>query len=739
MVSHIHHAGSIRASGQKPGHGGRLQDLFDKFPEGLILVDALGIILDWNRSAERLLGWTHEQVIGRKLHELILPPHFHSGDMGGPERLFTTHRELVRNIEISVLDAAGHELPVELNIIDLDGNGAETAIVIRDIRARRRNHFMLQMQRHILEMIATGKSVQSIMDELCILIELEVPKAVCSIMRPDEKDGTLHVQAGPHMPDDLKQLLSGIAAGNGQGSCSDVFHTRQIAIVSDTSRDPRWKDLQDVVTEHDIRACWTMPIRSDNQILGTFVISLSCQAEPGEYELGLLETASWLAGIALAHDMNQQRIHLLAMHDDLTGLPNRKMLFNELHDALEETLEKQQTGAVMFLDLDNFKTINDSMGHRIGDEVLRETTRRLRQLLGENDMVARMGGDEFIIIQKDADPKRARKLAERVRDAISSTMDIDHITVKVTTSIGIALFPDDAVTTTNLLKHADTAMYMAKNAGRNNIQFYLPFMDDEPVSRKDLHCLLSSALDNNRLLSLLQPIVRVEDNRLLGIEVLLRWKHPTRGLLDATEFLPLIDELGLSRRLGRWSLENAARLMSGSCGRLPIDTEHRLSVNLCSSYFLTDEFDQDLDMAFKDAPCNLGCLLLEITLDSGSHEYRKLTEKLRRYHRRDIELAIDNLGADHVSLYSQGLLPVDYVKLDVSLVRDIPLSFNSARILDSLIDVAHANRQQVIAVGIETEDQLDYVRKQGCDAWQGYLYSEPLKPEELAARLANNT
>ena len=215
----------------------------------------------------------------------------------------------------------------------------------------------------------------------------------------------------------------------------------------------------------------------------------------------------------------------------------------------------------------------------------------------------------------------------------------------------------------------------------------------------------------------------------------MRWQHPTRGLLDAAEFLPLIDELGLTRELGRWSLAYAARLISSYRDEYPIDPSHRLSINLCSHYFLMEHFDSDLREAFQDAPCDLDCLMLEITLDGEARDYDRLTEKLRDYHRRDVELAIDNLGSEHVSLYGQGLLPVDYIKLDVSLVRNIPLSYNSMKTLDSLIDVAHANRQRVIAVGVETEDQFEYLRKQGCDACQGYLFYEPLNPEELAAML----
>lgn len=714
------------------------RQLFDKLPEGLMLIDQQGRITDWNHGAEQVLGWNRDEVTGRTLHDLILPPHFHLNGTDMPEQLFTDNSQRLnaRNLEISVLHASGNEIPVKLSILEIDsGPEPRFAVVVHDISVRKQNQFMLQMQQHILEMIATGKDIQAILNELCMLIELEVPKSVCTVMKPNESDKALYVLAGPSISDEMRAAFAGLQPGENKASCGTAFHTRREVIVSDTTTDERWKDFQSVVSEFNLQSCWSLPIRSGSDILGTFAISLTRHAKPGDYEHSLLETASWLAGITLAHDMNLQRIHKLAMCDDLTGLPNRKMLLNELNSTLNEALSSDQVGAVMFLDLDNFKTINDTMGHRIGDELLRIITRRLMVLLEEQDLIARMGGDEFIVVQKDTSPEKARHLAEQIREAVSQPMEIDLLKIQVTTSIGIALFPDDAVTTTNLLKHADSAMYMAKESGRNTIQFYLPVMDDEALSSTHMQDLLTTATRENQLSSYLQSIVAVEDNSFLGSEMLLRWQHPSRGLLDAAEFLPQVGKLGLTRQFGQWVLGEAGRLIANFSDDIPIDTAHRLSVNISSGYFLMDEFDDDLREAFQEVGCGLECLLLEITLDSDSSEYGKLTEKLRDYHRQEASLAIDNLGADHISLYSQGLLPVDFIKLDVSLVRDIPLSYSSAKILDSLIDVAHANRQQVIAVGIESTDQLDYIRKQGCDAYQGYLFREPSSTEDLVNML----
>ena len=714
------------------------RQLFDKLPEGLILIDQQGQITDWNHGAEQVLGWHRDDVVGRILHELILPPHFHLKGTDKPELLFTdsSQRLNARNLEILVLHASGDEIPVELSIFEIEtGPESRFAVVVHDISVRKQNQFMLQMQQRILEMIATGKDVQTILDELCMLIELEVPQSVCTVMKPDESDKALYVMAGPSISDEMRAAFAGLQPGDNMASCGTAFHTRKEVIVTNTTTDERWKDFQPVVTKFNLHACWSLPIRSGSDILGTFAISLTRHAVPCAYEHSLLETASWLAGIALTHDINQQRIHKLAMCDDLTGLPNRKMLLNELSSTLEDTLRSKRAGAVMFLDLDNFKTINDTMGHRVGDELLRTITRRLTGLLDEKDIIARMGGDEFIVVQQESTPQKARHLAEQIRQAVSRPMDIDLLKIQVTTSIGIALFPDDAVTTTNLLKYADSAMYMAKESGRNTIQFYLPVMDNKAVSSTDMRDALTAALCENQLSSYVQPIVDARNNSFLGTEILMRWQHPARGLLDATEFLPLVDKLDLTRQYGKWVFKEAASLIANHSKTTPIDSEHRLSVNVTSEYFLMNEFDDDIRSATEEITCGLECMRLEITINSESAEHEKLTEKLRRYHSNGISLALDNIGSNHVSLYSQWLLPVDYIKLDVSLVRDIPLSYNSARIIDNLIDVAHTNRQKVIAVGVETSEQLDHLRKQGCDAYQGYLYCGPVCAEDLADTL----
>ena len=717
----------------------RDQVLFDRLPDGLVMIDSLGRIREWNDSAEQVLGWPRSEAVGRALHELILPPHFHLDGSDNPEDLFTDrrHRLNASNMELSVLHASGREIPVEFSIIEMDSaSNATLAVIFRDITTRKQHQFMLQMQQHILEMIATDKDSQAILDEICMLIEMEVQEAVCTIMHADEKDGTLHVLAGPSAPASLREAFAGLVPGENKASCGTAFHTRSKVIVSDTLTDVRWQDFQQIVETYKLRACWSIPIRSGPDILGTFAISLNRVASPSDHDQNLLEAASWLAGITLTHDQNIKRIQQLAMCDDLTGLPNRNMLMTELRSTLDDASAGNQSGAVMFLDLDNFKTINDTMGHRIGDEVLRTVTSRLNAIMDETDMIARMGGDEFIVLQKDSNPDKARQLADAIREAVLEPMKFDLLKVNVTTSIGIALYPDDAVTTTNLLKHADSAMYQAKSAGRNNVQFYLPVMDNEVVSIAEMRDMLVIALKENQLLSAVQPIVSVDDNHFLGTEMLLRWIHPTRGELNATEFLPQVEKLGLTRRYGRWVLGEAARLIAERSKAAPIDGEHRLSVNVTSQYFLMNEFDEDLRAATEMITCDLECLRLEVTIDSKSSEYELLTEKLRDYHKQGLSLAIDNIGIGNVSLYSQGPLPVDYIKLDVSLVREIPLSFNSARIIDNLIDVAHANRQQVIAVGIETQEQLDYIRKQGCDAYQGYLYSGPVRADELTDVLA---
>lgn len=455
--------------------------------------------------------------------------------------------------------------------------------------------------------------------------------------------------------------------------------------------------------------------------------------------------------VGTAQDITERKraeveIHRLAFFDNLTGLANRLLFKDRLSKALAHAKRYGSTLAVMFLDLDRFKVINDTLGHNVGDILLKQIAARLIESvrlsdsvgrlseLSEASSLARLGGDEFTILLTDLErADGAAKVAERITEALAKPVYIEGREVFVTTSIGISLYPHDGETEEALIKNADTAMYHAKEGGRNAYQFYSASMNATAVERLALENDLRKACDNGELLLYYQPRIRLSDRRITGVEALLRWQHPSRGFLTPADFMPVAIESGLIRAIDQWVMKTACVQNKAwqDQGLPPI----RVSVNISHSLFHYHSLVDLVRQALADSGLPAGYLELELTETIAMANVDTSVRMLSELTAMGIHLSIDDFGTGYSSLSYLQRFSLNMVKIDKSFVRDIETNEGSAFITKAIISMAHSLNLFVLAEGVETEEQLAVMEFQGCDEVQGYFFSKPLPVEALVTYL----
>ena len=421
----------------------------------------------------------------------------------------------------------------------------------------------------------------------------------------------------------------------------------------------------------------------------------------------------------------QKRLLHLAHYDALTGLPNRTLFYETLARTLALARNDACQVAVLFLDLDHFKNINDTLGHAMGDELLRQVSGRLESCVRVRDTVGRLGGDEFalILILHDG-PQSATVVANKIREALRRPYSLFSDEIPATASIGITLFPDDADDPETLIKFADTAMYRAKQAGRDTYCFFTAQMNVEVLARHDLEAALRRALDNREFVLHYQPKVSLETGMVTGLEALLRWERPGHGLVSPAQFIPLLEETGLIVKVGAWVIDEACRQMrqwlTSAVGRV------KVAVNVSGRQFAEGDLEADVVAALDRHTLAADLLELELTESSVMANTGRTIEILQRLKNLGVQISIDDFGAGYSSLAYLRRFPIDRLKIDIAFIRDITTNRDDAAIALTIIRIAHSLRLGVVAEGVETAAQLAYLRRHHCDQIQGYLFSKPL-------------
>ncbi len=435
---------------------------------------------------------------------------------------------------------------------------------------------------------------------------------------------------------------------------------------------------------------------------------------------------------------SQERLVHMAKHDALTGLPNRSLLDDRLEQAILFAQRAQRCVTVAFIDLDHFKSVNDSLGHDVGDELLVQMAKRLSGCLRGTDTVVRLGGDEFVVVLFDqpGDTDSLATTLERLQQAVVAPMTVRGHAVQLGCSIGAATYPADGDTASVLLKNADAAMYRAKELGRNNFQFYTADMNSRVKARMAMQAGLIRALQEEEFFLVYQPQVDLRSGAVIGVETLVRWRHPEMGVVAPNDFIPLAEETGIIVALGEWVLRTACAQHTAwrEAGLPPL----RLAVNVSPRQFRDPHFADVVARVLVESRMEAAHLELEITESLIMEDVAQAVTIMHRIRALGVELSIDDFGTGYSSLSSLKNFPVARLKVDRSFIHMLPGQRNDRSIAMAVIALGHQLSMKVVAEGVETEDQRQFLRDSHCDEMQGYQFSRPVAPEEIARMLGGS-
>ncbi len=449
---------------------------------------------------------------------------------------------------------------------------------------------------------------------------------------------------------------------------------------------------------------------------------------------------SYTGTYGVARDVTERKIaeetiSFQAYHDLLTKLPNRALLRDRLSIAINQAKRDDEKLAVMFLDLDRFKNINDSLGHMIGDELLQQVSSRLKNCIRQADTLARFGGDEFTLLLPKLQNGRddASKLAEKITNTLKKPFNIDGHELYVSVSIGIALYPQDGTHMDNLIKHADVAMYHVKGQGKNGYQFYSNEMNIPYIENLTLDTGIHRALDNDEFNLVYQPQVNLRSGEIVGIEALLRWEHPEHGTVSPCEFIPFAEESGLIVDIGYWVLKNAcAELSRWRIAGLP---EIRMSINVSARQLVEKDIVQNIISIIESYDVPGHCLEIEITENAIMEDMESVIRKLQELSDYGLTIAIDDFGTGYSSLSYLHKLPIHTLKIDRTFLKECHIKKCDNTIINTIVAMAKALDLNVIAEGVESQRQLEYLREIDCDEAQGFLFGKPLPPKVISQLL----
>jgi diguanylate cyclase (GGDEF)-like protein len=611
---------------------------------------------------------------------------------------------------------------------------------------RKRSEELLQIQTQILEKIASGATLPEIFHHLCLLLENQSPTTLCSILLFDETLNQLRQGVAPSLSEDHLHVTEGLPVGEGMASCGTAAHRKSAVFVNETTQDPLWENFQELA--HHIQACWSSPFFAQTgELLGTFALSHTVPCAPTPYHLQILETATYLATIAVERHQAAEELKQQALYDALTGLPNRVLFMDQLRQRLHAVQACRLTSdptdhsyefAVLFLDVDHFKLVNDSLGHNIGDQLLIEIVRLVKRCIRTKDTFSRLGGDEFaVLLDTIGDVSQAQLIADRIRAVLSFPLRLNEHEVFTSVSIGIAHSSNGYSQPEELLRDADTAMYRAKAQGRAHYAIFDKEMHTHALSRLHMemdlrHVVEDLFLNNTSQLQLYyQPIVSLATDCIVGFEALIRWFHPERGLISPAEFIPVAEETGLIVPIGRWVLHEACNQLRRWQEQSEEAKDLIMSINVSSRQLLQPDFISQISQILQATQISTSSIKLEITESVLMETAACVTDQLVQMQDLGVRLSLDDFGTGYSSLNYLYRFPINTLKVDRSFVDG--LGSGQDQIVQTIIALAHGLGMDVTAEGVETPEQLAQLKALGCEFGQGYLFSRPV--DQNAAEL----
>lgn len=594
------------------------------------------------------------------------------------------------------------------------------------------------------EAIMRAKSRAELFDLVCLAASngAKFTSTTIALARADSDQLEIVASAGPSSDTTRNVRLSvDPERPEGRGMSGTAFRTRQPCISNDYLNDDRVRAFHAVVRGDGARSGAAFPLVAHDRAVGVMIYM---STEPGTFTAEFVELLQRLAdnvsfameNFDRADDKNEadERIEYLASHDSLTDLPNRETFNGLLREAIDAAERHDHRFAVLFIDLDRFKVINDSLGHEAGDLLLLEVAKRLRGALRASDVVARLGGDEFVVIlDQCGEIDDVQRIATGLLAALAKPMELAGYECHTTASIGIAMYPANGADAQTLTKNADMAMYLAKEDGKNGYRFFSKEVTTQSIERLSLESALRRALEREQFSLNYQPKVDMATGQITGVEALLRWTHPDLGSISPAQFIPLAEETGLIVPIGRWVLKEAcAQAMAWQRrGLLPVS----MAVNLSPRQFADEHLLHDVDEALAASGMSPVLLQLEVTESMMMRNVGRALKVLDAIQSRGIRLAIDDFGTGYSSMSLMKHFPIDTIKIDRSFVRDLPQDSEDQAIAQAIISMGKALGMTVVAEGVENVEQEAFLRTHGCDEMQGFLISKPLPARQMAELL----
>ncbi|GGP38385.1 putative bifunctional diguanylate cyclase/phosphodiesterase [Shewanella saliphila] len=589
-----------------------------------------------------------------------------------------------------------------------------------------------QLRNNILELIASSSKLSKVLSAVVEGIENELPGTMCSISLMDDKGSQLRLAAAPSLPEFYIEAVDVIPIATGVGSCGEAASLGKRVLVTDIATHPNWAPWANLAHKAQLVSCWSEPIISHHgTIIGTIAIYFKTLATPTENEFDLVEQFVNLTRIAIERDKADTIIWHQANFDNLTKLPNRHLLHEHLSIAIDNAERDKKQLVIAMLDLDNFKDVNDSLGHTAGDSVLIECASRIKNSIRKNDIVARLGGDEFIIaFVGTTSAEDIDKIGQKLLTTLAQPYVIEHKNFYCTASIGLACYPNDGLTIDALMTNADQAMYRAKTRGRNSIHYFTENMSTDFLKRMALIDDLRIAVEQKQFHLVYQPIVDLHTHRIAKAEALIRWQHPQKGLISPMEFIPIAEEIGLIVEISEWIFTQVSQQVHEWRQRYCADLS--ISINTSPVQYRNDG---KLVKAWADSLLAQGIPYEAISIEITEHllmdNQVEVVEALETLRQQGITISIDDFGTGYCSFSYLKNFAFDYLKIDQSFVQNMSIDNKDAALCEAIIVMAGKLNMQVIAEGIETEEQKQLLIDAGCTLGQGYLLAKPLSVSDF--------
>ena len=672
------------------------QAIIDTALDAVIQTDEWGMIKGWNVQAVKMFGWEQEEVIGRLLYETIISRQYQNAHRDELLLMLSGSESTVLNtrFEVEGVHRNGQTLTIEMSVTQFKINEKTNfCAFIRDVTRRKLEEDQLRLAANVFETTNDAILISDVNNSIVAVNEAFTTMTGFTLEEVKGQDPKI-LASGEHDAEFFRGMWASInKLGSWQGDIVDKNKAGQRF----------YKHMAINV------------VRNEQGTITHYVSISSDISERKEYD---------------------KNVHFLAYYDVLTGLPNRTLLRDRLGQLIA-TSHRDSTGfALLFLDLDRFKYINDSMGHSVGDQLLQSVATRLQACVREGDTVSRIGGDEFVLLLREIDVQDVSLVADKLLKSLATPFNLNGQEISTYASIGIALYPQDAGDSDVLMKNADAAMYNAKENGRNNYKYFMPEMNFRAnqvfLMEKDMRV----ALDQNQFMLVYQPQVDLATGAICGAEALIRWKHPEKGLVSPVEFIPVAEETGQIVQIGEWVLRTAcwrfATWQKQGMPAIPI------AVNLSIRQLRQPNLAEVVESVLKETGLNPKYLELEITEGIMMGDTKAAMGFLTRMHTLGVQMSIDDFGTGFSSLSYLKNLPVNKLKIDQSFVRDIDTDESDAAIIRSIISLGHRLDMKVIAEGVETLEQLDFLRLRGCDEIQGYFFSRPLLADDFFKFVCGN-